>query len=165
MCGTPLQRPPSHPDNNIHMQGPRTDDTQKLFNSIAPTYDSLNHWLSLGIDRTWRRRSLRHIVDKSRPQQILDIACGTGDYSLTIARHSHPDTRVQGIDLTEALFSTLLFETPYVVLCKPDCKGLCPHCGANLNEGDCGCAERVEQERALSPDNPFAVLSQLKFDD
>ena len=69
------------------------------------------------------------------------------------------------IDLTEALFSTLLFETPYVVLCKPDCKGLCPHCGANLNEGDCGCTERVEQERAVSPDNPFAVLSQLKFDD
>ena len=107
MCGTPLQRPPSHPDNNIHMQGPRTDDTQKLFNSIAPTYDSLNHWLSLGIDRTWRRRSLRHIVDKSRPQQILDIACGTGDYSLTIARHSHPDTRVQGIDLTEAMLQVM----------------------------------------------------------
>ena len=45
------------------MQGPRTSDTERLFNSIAPTYDSLNHWLSLGVDKSWRRRSLRWIVD------------------------------------------------------------------------------------------------------
>ena len=89
------------------MQGPRTRDTERLFNSIAPTYDSLNHWLSLGVDKSWRRRSLRWIVDPSVPQQILDIACGTGDYSIAIARRAHPDTVVTGVDLTEAMLQVM----------------------------------------------------------
>ena len=91
------------------MQGPRTLDTERLFNSIAPTYDSLNHWLSLGVDKSWRRRSLRWIVDPSAPQQILDIACGTGDYSIAIARRAHPDTVVTGVDLTEAMLQVMRF--------------------------------------------------------
>ena len=89
------------------MQGPRIRDTERLFNSIAPTYDSLNHWLSLGVDKSWRRRSLRWIVDPSVPQQILDIACGTGDYSFAIARRAHPDTVVTGVDLTEAMLQVM----------------------------------------------------------
>lgn len=89
------------------MQGPRTRDTERLFNSIAPTYDRLNHWLSLGVDKSWRRRSLRWIVDPSAPQQILDIACGTGDYSIAIARRAHPDTVVTGVDLTEAMLQVM----------------------------------------------------------
>ena len=89
------------------MQGPRTRDTERLFNSIAPTYDSLNHWLSLGVDKSWRRRSLRWIVDPSAPQQILDIACGTGDYSIAIARRAHPGTVVTGVDLTEAMLQVM----------------------------------------------------------
>ena len=89
------------------MQGPRTRDTERLFNSIAPTYDSLNHWLSLCVDKSWRRRSLRWIVDPSAPQQILDIACGTGDYSIAIARPAHPGTVVTGVDLTEAMLQVM----------------------------------------------------------
>lgn len=89
------------------MQGPKTESTEHLFNSIAPTYDRLNHWLSLGIDRTWRRRSLCHFIDRRRPQQILDIACGTGDYSIAIARHAHPQTQVQGLDLTEGMLEVM----------------------------------------------------------
>ena len=89
------------------MQGPRTRDTERLFNSIAPTYDSLNHWLSLGVDKSWRRRSLRWIVAPSTPQQILDIACGTGDYSIAIARRAHPGTVVTGVDLTEAMLQVM----------------------------------------------------------
>ena len=89
------------------MQGPRTRDTERLFNSIAPTYDRLNHWLSLGVDKSWRRRSLRWIVDPSAPQQILDIACGTGDYSIAIARRAHPGTLVTGVDLTEAMLQVM----------------------------------------------------------
>ncbi len=91
----------------MSMQGPKTESTELLFNSIAPTYDRLNHLLSLGIDHTWRRRSLRWIVDRSRPQQILDIACGTGDYSIAIARRAHPATQVLGIDLTEGMLQVM----------------------------------------------------------
>lgn len=77
------------------------------------------------------------------------------DYSLV-----GPD---QTIDLTEPLTSALFEETPYVVLCKPDCKGLCPVCGANLNHEDCGHAQQIEEERLAS--SPFAALKDLKLDD
>ena len=66
------------------------------------------------------------------------------------------------IDLTEALQSAVLMETPFVVLCREDCKGLCPVCGENLNLHDCGHAAQIEEERLES--NPFAVLRNLKLD-
>ncbi len=43
------------------------------------------------------------------------------------------------IDITEPLREGLLLEEPMQALCKPDCRGLCPVCGADLNDGDCGC--------------------------
>ena len=67
------------------------------------------------------------------------------------------------IDLTEALYAALLMETPFVVLCREDCKGLCPVCGENLNERDCGHAAQIEEERLAS--SPFAALRNLKLDD
>jgi len=56
-----------------------------MFDRIAPTYDLLNHLLSLGIDRRWRRKT----VDLMRVREgavILDLACGTGDLSEEAAR-------------------------------------------------------------------------------
>ncbi len=67
------------------------------------------------------------------------------------------------IDLAEALSTSLIMETPFVVLCKPDCKGLCPVCGANLNEQDCGHAAQIEESRR--PASPFAALADLKLDE
>lgn len=45
------------------------------------------------------------------------------------------------IDMTEMIRELLIMNEPYQVVCKEDCKGLCPHCGANLNEGSCQCAD------------------------
>lgn len=67
------------------------------------------------------------------------------------------------IDLAEPIIEAVLMETPFVVLCREDCKGLCPTCGANLNEGDCGCAAKREAEAAA--DSPFAALKDLKLGD
>ena len=78
-----------------------------MFDSIAPEYDKLNHIMSAGVDRTWRSRALKHIVEKDRPQQILDIACGTGDFSIAIAKHAHKDTFVQGLDLSEGMLDVM----------------------------------------------------------
>lgn len=44
-------------------------------------------------------------------------------------------------DLTPAVKEAILLSQPSVIYCKPDCKGLCPVCGANLNDGDCGHSE------------------------
>ena len=98
------------------MNEPKTDKTELLFDSIAPTYDKLNHWLSLGIDRWWRRRALRWIVDKQNPQQILDIACGTGDFSIAIAQHAHPDTKILGLDLTKGMLEIMRLKVEHLGL-------------------------------------------------
>lgn len=58
------------------------------------------------------------------------------------------------IDLAPALQASLVYETPQVLLCRPDCRGLCPQCGADLNEGDCGCAPPDD----IDETNPFSVL-------
>jgi len=44
------------------------------------------------------------------------------------------------LDLDEPLRQALILEVPVVQLCRPDCRGLCPHCGRDLNEGPCSCA-------------------------
>jgi uncharacterized protein len=43
------------------------------------------------------------------------------------------------LDLREEARESLLLEWPMAPLCRPDCRGLCPHCGADLNQGPCGC--------------------------
>ena len=67
------------------------------------------------------------------------------------------------IDLSGALLTALVMETPFVVLCREDCKGLCPVCGANLNEEDCGHASQIEAEREEErlKASPFAALAGL----
>jgi len=50
-----------------------------------------------------------------------------------------PDGR---LDLDELLREDILLDLPSKYLCSPDCRGLCPKCGKNLNEGDCGCDRR-----------------------
>jgi uncharacterized protein len=50
----------------------------------------------------------------------------------------------ESIDLAEHIAEAIREEMPMKPLCKPDCRGLCPQCGQNLNEGDCGCREEEE---------------------
>ena len=58
------------------------------------------------------------------------------------------------IDITEPLREGLLLAEPMQALCKPDCRGLCPVCGADLNDGDCGCDR-------LTVDPRLAALKQF----
>ena len=57
-----------------------------MFDSIAGNYDALNHILSLDVDKIWRKKALKQIVDAPAPVQVLDLACGTGDFSIAIAK-------------------------------------------------------------------------------
>ncbi|WP_241963703.1 DUF177 domain-containing protein [Gordonibacter sp. 28C] len=67
------------------------------------------------------------------------------------------------IDLEPLIRAALLLEFPLVPLCDDDCLGLCPTCGANLNEGPCGCEPAVEPDDDVPP-SPFAVLKDFPFD-
>lgn len=88
------------------MKGPQTEKIRDLFDSIADDYDKLNHILSLSIDKTWRRRALKCIVEDTR-QDILDIACGTGDFAIEIARHADPASKILGLDLSEGMLKVM----------------------------------------------------------
>lgn len=56
------------------------------------------------------------------------------------------------LDLTEVLRQNVLVSIPMQVLCKPDCRGLCPICGSNLNEGPCACQPEVDPRWAALTD-------------
>ncbi len=81
----------------------KKEGIRKLFDNIAPDYDRLNHILSLNIDKGWRRKAVREIVDCERPVNVLDVACGTGDFTIEIARKVAAGSRVTGIDLSEGM--------------------------------------------------------------
>lgn len=70
---------------------------KNMFDNIAPKYDFLNHFLSLGIDKIWRRRAIGLLKDLKDPR-ILDIATGTGD--LAIASLRLKPQSVVGLDLS-----------------------------------------------------------------
>lgn len=72
-----------------------------MFDRIAPTYDLLNHALSLNVDRLWRRRVVR-MVRRMEPRRILDVATGTGDLAIAMARRIR-GTCVLGVDLSERM--------------------------------------------------------------
>lgn len=74
-----------------------------MFDKIAPTYDKLNHLLSLGIDRRWRRTAV-DALGKFKPQQILDIATGTGDFALLMAKRIKPQ-HITGADISEGMMA------------------------------------------------------------
>lgn len=89
------------------MKGPDPVKIEHMFDSIAADYDRLNHFMSLGIDRCWRRRALKQIVTPERPQTILDVACGTGDFSILIAEAAHPDSKIYAADLSEGMLEVM----------------------------------------------------------
>lgn len=73
---------------------------EQMFDSIAPAYDFMNRAMTLGIDRLWRRRAvewLRRCCPDARV--IVDVATGTGDLALALAR-KFPQARIKGVDLS-----------------------------------------------------------------
>ncbi len=74
-----------------------------------------------------------------------------------------PDSHT--IDMGVLVKAAVLLELPLVPLCDADCKGLCPTCGANLNDGPCGCAAPEPDEDFELAKNPFAALKGLTFDE
>ena len=83
---------------------PRKEKVREMFDSIAPTYDQLNHVLSMNVDKLWRRHALREIVDGS-VQRILDVACGTGDSTISIAKAVADGSEVIGVDISVGMMA------------------------------------------------------------
>lgn len=81
----------------------KKEGIRRLFNSIASDYDRLNHILSLNIDKGWRRMAVKEIADKDSPVKVLDVACGTGDFTIEIAKKVSAGSEVIGVDISEGM--------------------------------------------------------------
>ena len=71
----------------------------KMFDNIAKSYDFLNHSLSLGMDNVWRKIAIKKLVNN--PNTILDIATGTGDFSISASKYTN--AQISGIDISQGM--------------------------------------------------------------
>ena len=81
--------------------GEKAQQVEAMFDNIAPTYDQLNHRLSWDIDRGWRRKAIQQLVPY-KPEAVLDIATGTGDFAILAAQLLQPK-RLVGADISEGM--------------------------------------------------------------
>lgn len=83
----------------------KKEGVKKMFDNIAHDYDRLNHILSLNIDKNWRRKAVRELADESRPLKVLDVACGTGDFTIEIGKKVARGSMVTGVDISEGMIA------------------------------------------------------------
>lgn len=79
----------------------RKTESYKIFDKIAGTYDFLNHLLSFGIDIYWRQKVIKNLPPRKN-LQCLDLACGTGDLTIVLAKQDAVD-KVTGLDMSKGM--------------------------------------------------------------
>ena len=82
-------------------QDDKKSQVSRMFNKIAPYYDFLNRFLSLGIDTIWRKKAIDKIKDAD-PKYILDIATGTADVAIEMSKRLNPD-KIIGLDISSEM--------------------------------------------------------------
>lgn len=82
-------------------EGEKGRQVEHMFDRIAHSYDLLNHCLSLGIDKRWRRAAINSLRPYA-PKKMLDVATGTGDFALLAARTLGPESLL-GVDISEGM--------------------------------------------------------------
>lgn len=80
----------------------KKQQVEQMFDNIAPKYDFLNHFLSLGIDKIWRKKAIR-ILSAYKTDLLLDVATGTGDFA--IASSKLKPGKIIGFDLSEQMLN------------------------------------------------------------
>ena len=85
-----------------HSEKGKKEQVAEMFNNIAPKYDFLNHFLSFGIDKGWRRKAIKLLM-KYAPAKILDVATGTGDFAIESLKTGA--TEIIGVDISEEMLA------------------------------------------------------------
>lgn len=80
----------------------KKEQVAEMFDNISHRYDFLNHFLSLGIDKLWRKRAV-NILAEDNPKKILDVATGTGDFAIECLRLNPEE--IKGIDISKGMLS------------------------------------------------------------
>lgn len=76
---------------------------EQMFDNISPKYDFLNHFLSFGIDKIWRNKTIK-VVGENNPKYILDVATGTGDLAFVAQKKLNPN-KIVGLDLSNGMLN------------------------------------------------------------
>ncbi len=77
----------------------KADEVELMFNNIAPKYDLLNNLLSVGIDKIWRKKVAKILTSDTK--NVLDVATGTGELAIEIAKNKN--IRITGIDISQGM--------------------------------------------------------------
>ncbi len=89
----------------------KKEQVKDMFNNISYTYDRLNHLLSFGIDKCWRRKAIKYLLKEKGDKQFLDIACGTGDFSIDLAKKldnkSLVNSHISSVDISEGMLEVM----------------------------------------------------------
>lgn len=80
----------------------KKEQVAEMFDNIAPKYDFLNHFLSFGIDKLWRRNAIRLLMQYA-PERILDVATGTGDFAIESLKTGA--MQIVGVDISEEMIA------------------------------------------------------------
>ncbi len=101
MQSTPVSNPAAKivPDTASNLS--KKAQVAEMFNNIAGRYDFLNHFLSMGIDKGWRKKAIAEVA-QIKPQAILDVATGTGDMAIAAAKTIKPK-KITGVDISEGM--------------------------------------------------------------
>ena len=78
----------------------KKEEVAEMFDNISKRYDFLNHFLSLGIDKLWRKRAVK-LLKPLKPKKIIDLATGTGDFAIE-ALKLNPE-KVVGVDISNGM--------------------------------------------------------------
>lgn len=78
----------------------KKQEVAEMFNNISKKYDFLNHFLSLGIDKIWRKKAVKKLGEV-KPERILDIASGTGDFALALLKLNPKE--IIGMDISQGM--------------------------------------------------------------
>ena len=79
----------------------KKEQVATMFNNISKTYDFLNHFLSLGIDIIWRKKAIKELLN-DKPDTILDVATGTGDFAFEALEILKPK-KIIGVDISRGM--------------------------------------------------------------
>lgn len=96
----------NYPQENIKpytKDGKKSEQVEQMFDNIAPAYDKLNHTLSMGIDRSWRKKAI-NTLRPFQPRKMMDVATGTGDFAILACQELQPDSLI-GTDISEGMMN------------------------------------------------------------
>ena len=86
-------------------EGTKREQVEQMFDNIAHSYDTLNHTLSVGVDRIWRKNAINFLLkNRQSTDSVLDIATGTGDFAILAYQKLHPK-KVVGCDISEGMMA------------------------------------------------------------